>query len=298
MRMTEGLLLALSMAAAIAVPAAGQQKPATFTFEVISVKPNHSEDMRFTRAQFVGGRFSAANLPLVFLIGDAYQVSFQSMRVIGLPDWVGRERFDIDAKASDDVLPADLATSQRKERTRALLQSLLEERFKMASHRESREMSYYALVAAKNGPKLEKAGVEEKDCVEDPTGDQVPCHRFNGGQGRGLHGKAVSMKDLVGFVENWTDHPVLDKSGIEGLFSIDTDGWVPMRQPPPPAPPPGTPAAPTTVTVGPPTGEGNMLDPTRPTLFMVLQKLGLELKLQKGPIEVFVIDHLERPTPN
>ncbi len=274
-----------------------QTKPQPFTFDVISVKPNHSED-RAMRGDFVGARFSAVNLPLLFLVADAYHVSFQSLRVVGLPDWARGERYDIDAKASDEVLPATLTTSQRKERNRALLQSLLEDRFKMAVHHDSKDMAFYALTVAKGGPKMQAAAIDEKSCVEDPKGEDIPCHRFNGGQGRGLHGKAVNMQDLVEFIENWTDRPVLDKTGLQGLFSIESEGWVPMRQPQAPPLPPGTSAAPTTVTVGPPTGEGNMSDPTRPTLFMVLQKLGLELKVQKGPVDIFVVDHIERPTAN
>jgi uncharacterized protein (TIGR03435 family) len=274
-----------------------QTKPQPFTFDVISVKPNHSTERATVRADFVGPRFSAVNIPLLFLVADAYHVSFQSPRVVGLPDWAG-ERFDIDAKASDEVLPATLTTSQRKERTRALLQSLLEDRFKMVVHHDSKDMAFYALTVAKGGPKMQAATIDEKSCVEDPKGEDIPCHRFNGGQGRGLHGKAVNMQDLVEFVENWTDRPVLDKTSLQGLFSIETEGWVPMRQPQAPPPPPGTSPAPATATVGPPSGEGNMLDPTRPTLFMVLQKLGLELKVQKGAVDIFVVDHIERPAAN
>lgn len=285
--------IAVSLAAAAAVCA--QTKP-TYTFEVASIKPNHSEDLRSVEAKFVGGRFSAVNLPVVFLISDAYGVSIQSMRLFGLPGWA-RDRFDIDAKASDGVFPPGLSSSEMKERKRALLESLLTERFHMAGHREANEMQFYSLVVAKNGAKLDKSAIDEKDCVDDPAPDQAHCHVFNGGQGRGLHGKAVSMHDLGGFVENWTDHPVIDKTNLKGLFAIETVGWVPMRQPPAPQPPAGTAPSPAPIT-GPPTGEAAMNDPTRPTLFMVLQKLGLELKLQKGPVDVFVIDHLERPTAN
>ena len=272
-----------------------QPRPATVSFEVISIKANHSEDFHFTPPRFVGGRYSAMNFPLLFLISNAYDVPFQSPRVIGLPKWAG-ERFDIDAKAAEDVLPPSLPTSERTVRRRALLQSLLADRFKMAVHREEQTMSFYALEVAKNGPKLDKAPLKEEDCVEDPSGDQISCHTFNGGQGRGLHGKAVNMDDLAGYIENWTDHPVLNKTGLTGLFSIETMGWSPMRDPPPAQPAPGTPA-PATI-AGPPTGEGAMWDPTRPTLFMVLQRLGLELKLEKGPISVFVIDHIEKPGAN
>jgi uncharacterized protein (TIGR03435 family) len=91
---------------------------------------------------------------------------------------------------------------------------------------------------------------------------------------------------------------VQNQTGIDGLFAIDTSGWVPMRQPPLPPPPSGAPSGAAPVVAGPPTGESSMSDPTRPTLFMVLRNLGLELKSQKGAIDVFVIDHIERPAAN
>jgi uncharacterized protein (TIGR03435 family) len=167
----------------------------------------------------------------------------------------------------------------------------------MTTHRETKEMPFYAVLVGKGGPKMTKAAIEEKDCVDDPKPDQVPCHRFMGGMGRGLHAKAANMDDLAQFIENWTDHPVENKTGLAGLFAIESEGWTPMRQPPPP-PPPAPGASPVPTIVRPPSGDGDMSDPTRPTLFMVLQKLGLELKQQKGPVEIIVVDHIERPAAN
>jgi len=290
------------MAAAVSAPALAQPKPAErLAFEVTSVKPNTTEARPSFQPLMVGTRFSATNMPLGLLLASAYNLPFQSVRVIGMPQWAMQERFDIDAKAADSVLPAGLPASQRRERIRALMQSLLADRFKLVVHRESKEMSYYALLVGKNGPKMSKSAIEEKDCVENPPDGSLACHAFMGGQGRGLHAKAVNMRDLVGYIENWTDHPVLDKTSIEGLFAIETEGWVSMRQPPQPPPPPpaagATPAAAPTMP-GPPPPDGDPNDPTRPTLFLVLSRLGLELKPEKGPVEVFAIDHLERPTAN
>src|SRR5579872_4618458 len=148
-------LIAIVFVATGAITASGQPQPAAFSFEVSSVKPNPSQDFRSMRRQFVGARFSAVNLPLLFLVSDAYDIPFQSMRVVGLPNWAG-DRFDIEAKASDEVLPPGLAASERRRRTHALLQSLLADRFKMVVHRESKQMSYYALVVGRSGPKLPK----------------------------------------------------------------------------------------------------------------------------------------------
>jgi len=275
-----------------AAPASGQWK-----FEVTSVKPSQSQDMRNMRSGGSGSRISMTTVPVALLIAQAYNVPFQSLRLVGLPQWAFRETFDIEAKAADDVLPPSLDANERRNRGRILMQSLLEERFGLKLHREMKDMPYYAVLVGKGGPKMPKAQIEEKDCVEDPKPDQIPCHRFMGGMGRGLHAKAASLKDLAEFVENWTDHPVENRTNLEGLFAFESEGWTPMRQPPPP-PPPTSGSSPVPTIVRPPSGDGDMSDPTRPTLFMVMQKLGLELKQQKGPVEIIVIDRVERPTAN
>jgi len=167
---------------------------------------------------------------------------------------------------------------------RLMMQALLAERFQLAIRRESKEQPVYALVVPKRA-KLQTATREEKDCVADASepGNNPPCHIFNGGQGRGLHGEAVDMADLVLFVSNWTDRPVIDKTGLKGLFNIQTDGWTPLlpRQGP---------------------NEGDeakaLADPSRPTLFSIFDQLGLKLESQRAPVEMFVIERAEKPSEN
>jgi uncharacterized protein (TIGR03435 family) len=145
--------------------------------------------------------------------------------------------------------------------------------------RDLKEQPVYAVVPGKGALKLQKTKLQEKDCVEDAAGVN-PCHRLVGGMGRGLHGKAVTIADIASFVENWTDRPVVDKSGLKDLYEIDTDGWTPM--------------------VGPADAgsDEGLNDPTRPTLFMVFEKIGLKLEAQRAAVETFTIEHLERPTGN
>jgi uncharacterized protein (TIGR03435 family) len=145
-------------------------------------------------------------------------------------------------------------------------------------------MAVYAVVVGKDGPKLEKAKVEEKDCPEGRANDGVSCHEFMGGQGRGLHGQAVAMSDLVLYVENWAERPVIDRTGIQGLFHIETSPWLPVR--PGPLPPAGA------------KGEDGSNLSDLPTLFDVFASLGLRLEAQKAPVEIFEITHVERPVQN
>jgi uncharacterized protein (TIGR03435 family) len=85
---------------------------------------------------------------------------------------------------------------------------------------------------------------------------------------------------------------------LNGLFAMDTEGWIPMNAPPAPAAGTAVPNAPIPNPQARPSGDGDPNDPTRPTLFMVMRRLGLDLKQQKGQAEVYVVEHLERPAGN
>lgn len=274
----------------LALPAASQ-RPA---FEVTSVKPNPSEDFRNMGIKTSpSGRLTATDIPVRILISMAYNLPMNpSERLAGVPDWVNRDRFDFEATAPEGSFPAGMPHSEARAKLLAMIQGLLADRFKLVMRHETKDLPVYELTVAKGGPKLDKSSIEERDCPIGPS-STVTCHNFNGGMGRGLHAKAVTMKDLAGYVENWTDLPVIDKTGLDGLYAMETEGWMPMRLPPPP-PPGAVPLNPSPR----PNGDGDMTDPARPTLFMVLQKLGLDLKRQKGPVDLYVVEHIEQPSAN
>jgi uncharacterized protein (TIGR03435 family) len=208
-------------------------------------------------------------------------------RLSGGPDFVRSDRYDIEARAEAGAIPSGTPAKVRDDKMRLMLQALLAERFKMTIRREMKELPVYAIVVSKGGPKLPRAKLEEKDCPESPASFADSCHSFGGGQGQGLHGWAVDISDLAVFVSNWTDRPVVDESGLKGLFNIQSDGWVPLR--PRPAPAPG---------VEPTAEDLAFADPARPTLFMVFDRLGLKLESQRAPVEMFMIEHAEKPSGN
>src|SRR5229473_2606080 len=246
-------------------------------FEVSSVKKHKTGDRRGGWPAFLpGGKFTTNGAPLYILIAIAYDLPFQSDRLTGGPGWIKSEEgiYDIEAKAEDGVIPAGMSARARTAKMKLMLQALLADRFRLAIHHETKELPVYALVVAKDGPKLTMSKIEEKDCPDVPT-NEVSCHQVGGGQGRGLHGKAVDMSDLVLFVANWTDRPLVDRTGIKGLFDVETDGWLPFR--PRPAPAPG--AEPSAEDIA-------MSDPARPTLQMVLARLGLRIETQKAPVQM------------
>jgi uncharacterized protein (TIGR03435 family) len=251
-------------------------------FEVASVKPHVGVVDRNTLVpptMLPGGRF-VSRFPLAILISFAYK----NVRMTGIPDWTKTPQavYDVDATSA---MPPGLSMEARNDRVRAMVQALLADRFKLVIRRESKEMPVYALLVAKGGPKLQRADIDEKDCPEaslNVLGPQSPstpmpdvCHAFSGGVGRGLHARAANMSDLVRFVENWTDRPLLDKTGIQGLYRFETGPYLQMDA----------------MAAG--------LDvPDAPTVFEMFGQLGLRMEAQKGVVEVYVIDHIERPSEN
>lgn len=269
------------------VGAAWAQEPSNPVFEAASVKLNSSADLRGLNWEFLpGGRFTATNMPLFVVITVAYDLPFQTSRVSGGPTWVRSEKYDIQAMAGVGSIPEGSTVKARNDRVRLMLQNLLAERFKLVMRLEPKELPIYAVVVAKGGAKLQKAAVEEKGCPDVSANNGLTCHSVIGGQGRGMHGKAVSVADLASFAESWSDRPIVDKTGIAGLFEVDTEGWAPMR---PRIVPPGR--EPTAEDIA-------MADPTRPTLFLIFERLGLKMEPQKAPLETFVVEHVERPSEN
>jgi uncharacterized protein (TIGR03435 family) len=288
-------LLSIVMAATIGIVGAHgvfaqSRLPPDSAFAVASVKVSKATDFRREEIKFLpGGRVVATNYPLQVLIAGAYHLPYQSPRLIGGPEWLRSDRYDIEAKADGESLPTGLPSEVKRARMRLMLQKLLADRFKLMMRRETKELPVYVMVVAKNGLKLQKSKIEERDCFNtpadvpnDPANKPVSCHALLGGQGFGLHGQAIDMSDLAVYVENYADRPVIDKSGVEGLFQIDTTGWIPLRKPPAP---------------GAKAENGADLD-TMPSLFAVFAGLGLKLESQRVPIEILIIEHVERPTEN
>src|SRR5215831_13817216 len=265
-----GILSVLQLRAQ-SVPADSQ------AFDVASIKLNKSGDKRQTWQFYDGGRYSATNTPLRWLIRVAYDIPFDSAHLSGGPDWLDSDRYDVEAKAAAGAVPADLSTKVRDDRIRLMLQVLLADRFKLVLRRESNERSVYGPVVTKNASKLHNSKTEEKDCPT-ITSTSVICHRFSGGPGRGLKGEAVSMVDLAQVLSAFVDRPVLDKSGIKGLFDLKLDPWMPIA-----------PIADGT--------DGNPAHPPLPTIFTAIEEqLGLKLIQQKDTVDSFVVSYAEKPS--
>jgi uncharacterized protein (TIGR03435 family) len=250
------------------------QSPA---FEVISITPARSADPRNMRMRVLpNGDLKASALPVLWLLRYAYDVPVNpSPRLSGLPDW--QETYDIEAKAPANAVPAGLPESEQRGRIQGMIRGLLADRFKLVMRVEQKTMPVYALTVARGGPNLRKAPIAEKDCIFD-TGTPDSCHSFIVGRGHPLNARAISMDDLAQYIENWADLPVVNRTALSGLYAVETEGWTPMRLPPPP---PGNPPA-------------ARFDDL-PTVFAVLRSLGLELKQQEATVPVYTVKHIERP---
>jgi uncharacterized protein (TIGR03435 family) len=272
------LLVAIKAFAVLAQPAARPQ------FAVASVKP--STDPGFQRVRPLPGRLSA-DASVRMLMQNAY--GKQPFQIVNAPDW----RYAIEAKADGDAAPAQLFL---------MLQSLLEERFDLKFHHESRELPVYALTSVRGGPKLPapKEGaclaVNPADAPTEWAGGRMhppgdgPLPKFRCGSvgialqpsGARMQGGNVLMPELVRTLSLALGRVVIDKTGFTAPFDVQLDFITDATTSAMPPPPPGA-----------------AIDPNVPSIGTALQEqLGLRLDSTKGPVDVIVIDHIERPTAN
>jgi uncharacterized protein (TIGR03435 family) len=234
-------------------------------FEVASVKVNASGAGLWRIYPPSGNRFRATNVTLDQLIQTSYRLL--PFQVSGGPSWLNSERFDIEAKSEGD---AALTLDQE----RLMLQRLLEDRFRLKLHRETSERAIYELQIAKGGIKF-----KEGKCVGEP-GPTNPC----GGFSLGTRGKAAArVAEMPGFASllaGYLGRVVIDKTNLAGKYDFDLT-WTPDENMPKGPGDAGQPPA----------------DPDGPSLFTALQEqLGLKLEAAKGPVEILVVDHSEKPT--
>lgn len=249
------------------------------SFASIDVRPARSVDPQALRMRVLpNGDLTGASVNVITLISEGYGVpSNPSERLSTLPSWVYSERYDIQAKARAHATMSDLSAGRKHELVREMFRQILIEQFRLAFQVENRRMPVYALAVATGGPKLMQSSLASRDCIFDTAPDG--CHSFVIGFGHPLNAKAVDMDDLAHYLENWTDLPVVNKTALDGLFTMSTEGWRPIKLPPPPR-----------------NGVGN-LDFTRlPSIDAILGGVGLELRRQEENLPIYRVEHIERPS--
>ena len=250
----------------LAAVAASAQQPA---FEVASIRRNTSGD-NGTRVGYSGGRYTMTNGAIVNVIRSAYPSQVSEM--IGAPSWVSSERYDISAVTEDPNAPL-----------RPMLQTLLADRFKLAAHYETQERPVYSLLLARAdgrlGPALRKSTV---DCdavaaanrvgrtleVAPPANGAPPCGMMAGGGS--IRAGGMSLSVLVSNLAGPAGRPVVDKTGLTGNYEF-------------------------VLSYNPQPGAERPSD--QPSVFTALEEqLGLKLQADRAPLEVLVLDRIERPT--
>jgi uncharacterized protein (TIGR03435 family) len=171
-----------------------------------------------------------------------------------------------------------------------MLQTLLSDRFKLMVHRETAENPVYAIVIGSNGPRLLKAAIEETECAQRPLvrfpPDGKSCHSIQADPRTGIHGEAVAIADIAKMIW-YRDRPIVDRTGLSGLYNIQTNGWTVEVGP-----------VPLNATEVQKAEFAEFADPSRPTLPSVFGGLGLRLEAQTAPVEIIEIRHVERPSQN
>lgn len=198
---SRALLGILALTSALATEARAQDRSAAPVFEVAAIKPHHPADPG-GGFSFQHGRLTISNTWLTLLVMSAYGV--KDFQVSGGPDWADSERFDILAEAPDRADTRDL---------KPMLQALLADRFELALHRETRETAVYALVVAKNGPKLHRS---------------APDAQYSMRVGlTGMSATNMSLHDFAETLSGYARHNVIDKTGLRGDFDFKFD-WSPQ----------------------------------------------------------------------
>ena len=287
---TRKLLLAAAGLAAVAGPILlgllhvprTQAQSQRVSFEVASIKATQGGDHRGMRFMFApGGRFAGNNISVKFLIQEAYHI--KDSQISGQPSWVDSELYDIEAKMDDTAAHAiqKLNPDQSRKQIMQLFQSLLADRFKLILHHDKRDLPVLALLVAKNGPKLQETTLTPAELA--PPSPKGPLIRFmRRGQ---LSMTAVDLDLFADALSREIRSVVLNKTGLTAKYDFKLQ-WTPDEGQGPPY---------TASGVEPMPGD----DANGPTIFVALQEqLGLKLESWKQPLDVVVIDHIERPSEN
>jgi uncharacterized protein (TIGR03435 family) len=237
---------------------------AKIEFAVATIKPANPENRGSSMlvGQNGGNLFTTTNSTVTSLLTMAY--GLHASQIANAPSWLESERFDIMAKPDDPGIPN---ITQLK----VMVQKLLADRFGLSFHTEKRELTAYVITVGKNGPKITK----------NESGGNLPGF---GGRGPGAFGvRNSTMAEFAGFLQqNILERPVVDKTGLTGKFDFTLE-FRPSGQLS--AAPGGAPAQ------LPPEVEG------RADFFTAIQEqLGLKVENTKTPVEVYVIDKVQKPS--
>jgi uncharacterized protein (TIGR03435 family) len=239
----------------------GAKTPA---YNLVSIKPDTSTNGA-SLISFPPDGFVATNVPLYSLVQNAYKIVMDS-QVSGVPDWARSDLYDIEARVDAQTAQSwkTLSPRERLQQEQPMLQSILAEKCQFKAHQETKEMPVYDLVIAKGGLKMNEAPPDEN------TTDQMTDYT--------LIAHAMSIGAIADALSEGLGRFIFDKTGVtDKKFDFNLN-W--------------TPDASNT------NNAANAAD-LPPSLFTALkEQLGLKLVPSKAPVEVLVIDQMEKPSAN
>jgi uncharacterized protein (TIGR03435 family) len=228
------------------------------SFDVASIRPHAPDDSRSLVRMPNGGHFTAEGAVVKLLVMLGYGV--QDSQIAGGPSWFGTEKWDIEAKCDD--------TRHSPEETQRMLQKLLEDRFSLKMHTEKQQRPVYLLTVANKGPKFTESNKATANLRV--NANSISIERGN-------------MNRLTGVLATALGRPVLDRTGLTGLYDLSVQ-WddAPVREG-------GAPG----IDVPPAPGDDHG------SIFTAVEnQLGLHLERQHAPVDVLVIDHIDKPSSN
>ena len=278
-------LLVLASAAVVSFGALAQSvttndKP--LAFEVVSIRRDGASTL-VARRQGGGvtpNGWHAESISLLAALLTAYvpttpdAMMYTTSTIAGIPDWMRTETYDIDAKVAQSDLAAWQNPTTQQAMLRAMMQAMLADRCKLVVHRGAKDVAVYSLVVAKGGPKLKAAvpGDPHPGAVKLPGGGEFLPSDGNGNAAF----YDAPVRALAVVLSNLAERPVEDRTGLSGRYDMV------FRRP----------------RAGAPSTEPDSASDPAPTIFDVVESLGLKLEPAKSSVETLVIDHVERPSEN
>jgi uncharacterized protein (TIGR03435 family) len=235
-------------------------KDKSFHFEVASIKPSKSGDMN-SGWQRTPSNYRMVNLPLRNMVMGVYGITLDAA-LVGMPKWTENDRYNISAKVDEETsaIWKRLDRDGKKKMVQILEQNLLAERFQFQMHKETRQLPAYDLVVAKGGVKMKDAVAGENGASYSTSSEKIEAH-------------GVEMEQFADNLHWNLDRTVVDKTGLGKKRFTFTLKWTPDEQQ-------GTAEA-------------------GPSIYAALEEqLGLKLVPTKAPVEIVVVDRMERPSEN
>ncbi len=270
--------LAVALTAAIvSLHAQESASRSKYTYEVASIHRAAPEEINSGFNSGPQSGMICRNVTALMALSFAYDA--RDYQFFDVPGWARSERYYITFTPGQSEIVLDENSPRASvdgwlTRQRQRLQAVLRDRFSLTLRQETRQLPVYNLTVAKNGHKLSAPAHPERG----------QSTNFNGG--RQIVGANATMNALAGMLSSFLGHPVRDETGLDGAYDFKVD-WAPDPTMTPSRPTAGSDASPSAV------------DPGRASLFTALtEQLGLRLESRTGPVPVFVIEKIERPSEN